>query len=121
MEDFGSGYVYTTGFGTFGQLGFESNEAQIPTMVETLQNVKVRRVVCGSLQTWVLTEKGGQVLSFGDNDEGSLGRITRSELDELTPGRVPLPDVCIQIAGGDSHCAALLRNGDVFAWGSFQV
>lgn len=120
MEDLGLGYVYTTGSGDFGQLGFESIEAKIPTLVEALENVRIRRCVCGSLQTWVLTEKG-QVLSFGDNSVGSLGRATPNENDEFTPGQVQLPDVCVQIAGGDAHCAALLQNGDVYAWGSFLV
>lgn len=59
--------------------------------------------------------------SFGCNDEGALGRDTSEEGSECEPGNVDLPSKAIQVTAGDSHSAALLDNGKVFAWGSFRV
>lgn len=61
-------------------------------------------------------------MTFGCNDEGALGRITEGIEDaECTPGEVELPGNVIQISAGDSHTAALLDDGRVFAWGTFRV
>ena len=62
------------------------------------------------------------MLTFGCNDEGALGRVTEgSEGAESIPGEVELPGKVIQISAGDSHTAALLEDGRVFAWGTFRV
>lgn len=61
------------------------------------------------------------MFSFGCNDEGALGRDTSEEGSETEPGPVSLPGVIVQITAGDSHSAALLEDGRVFAWGSFRV
>lgn len=63
-----------------------------------------------------------QVLTFGCNDEGALGRNTADKEDsEFTADTVDLPGKVIQISAGDSHTAALLDDGRVFAWGTFRV
>lgn len=63
-----------------------------------------------------------QVLTFGCNDEGALGRVTDGKEDaEFEAGEVDLPDKVKQISAGDSHTAALLEDGRVFAWGTFRV
>lgn len=63
-----------------------------------------------------------QVLTFGCNDEGALGRNTTDKEDaEFTAGTVDLPGKVKQISAGDSHTAALLEDGRVFAWGTFRV
>lgn len=59
--------------------------------------------------------------TFGCNDEGALGRTTSNDKDEGTPKTVALPQAAVAIAAGDSHSAALLDNGDVYAWGAFRV
>lgn len=61
-----------------------------------------------------------QVWTFGCNDEGALGRDT-SVSSEVVPATVILPGRAIRISAGDSHSAALLESGQVFAWGSFRV
>jgi hypothetical protein len=61
------------------------------------------------------------VITFGCNDEGALGRDTSKEGSEMEPGKVVLEDRVVQITAGDSHTAALLSDGRVFAWGSFRV
>lgn len=61
-------------------------------------------------------------MTFGCNDEGALGRVTDGLEDaEFKAGEVELPAKVIQISAGDSHTAALLEDGRVFAWGTFRV
>lgn len=62
------------------------------------------------------------MLTFGCNDEGALGRNTSDKEDaEFIPDVVELPGKVIQISAGDSHTAALLEDGKVYAWGTFRV
>lgn len=62
------------------------------------------------------------MLTFGCNDEGALGRVTDGLEDaEFQAGEVELPGKVTQISAGDSHTAALLEDGRVFAWGTFRV
>ncbi|KOB76238.1 Bj1 protein [Operophtera brumata] len=67
-----------------------------------------------------LGDKIVAVWTYGCNDEGALGRNTASDTDEGAPGRVTLPRKAVAVTAGDSHSAALLENGDVYAWGSFR-
>ena len=62
-----------------------------------------------------------QVLTFGCNDEGALGRVTDNNDAESIPGTVELPGKVKQISAGDSHTVALLEDGVVYAWGTFRV
>lgn len=63
-----------------------------------------------------------QVLTFGCNDEGALGRNTSDKEDaEFAAGEVELPAKVTQISAGDSHTAVLLEDGRVYAWGTFRV
>lgn len=51
-----------------------------------------------------------------------MGRNTSDiEDSEFTPDLVDLPGKVIQISAGDSHTAALLDDGKVYAWGTFRV
>lgn len=61
------------------------------------------------------------MITFGCNDEGALGRDTSKEGSEMEPGKVILEGRVVQITAGDSHTAALLADGKVYAWGSFRV
>lgn len=61
------------------------------------------------------------MITFGCNDEGALGRDTSNEGSEMEPGKVVLEGHVVQITAGDSHTAALLSDGKVYAWGSFRV
>jgi len=62
-----------------------------------------------------------QVFTFGCNDDGALGRVTSEEGSENVPTTIALPAKAIQVSAGDSHSAALLEDGRVFAWGTFRV
>lgn len=61
------------------------------------------------------------MITFGCNDEGALGRDTSNESSETYPGKVDQEGRVVQITAGDSHTAALLSDGKVYAWGAFRV
>ena len=83
-----TGDVLTFGSGDFGQLGhpyFEDadNDAMTPRCIMTLRNTGVTSVSCGGLHSLCVNESG-EVLSWGSNDEGSLGIV------EVVTGHTPL-------------------------------
>ena len=63
-----------------------------------------------------------QVYTWGCNDEGALGRTTEDG-QEYEPGAVASLDqvAVVQVSAGDSHTAALAKNGNVYCWGVFRV
>lgn len=115
------GNVFVTGAGDFGQLGLGPDllEKSRPALVQL--NYDIVDICAGGMHTVCLT-KEGKVLTFGCNDEGALGRITADNPDsEFVADEVVLPGRVVQISAGDSHTAALLDDGRVFAWGTFRV
>ncbi|KAE8748655.1 hypothetical protein FOCC_FOCC004666 [Frankliniella occidentalis] len=114
-----SGVILTFGQGDVGQLGLGPDvmEKGRPTLIPKLDNLI--DMCAGGMHTICLNKKG-EVSSFGCNDEGALGRDTSEEGSETEPGSVSLPGSVVQITAGDSHSAALLEDGRVFAWGSFR-
>ncbi|KAJ9585284.1 hypothetical protein L9F63_002914, partial [Diploptera punctata] len=113
------GIILTCGQGDTGQLGLGPDvvERSRPALVPELDNII--DICAGAMHTICLTESGN-VITFGCNDEGALGRDTSEEGSETIPGEVDLDGQVIQITAGDSHSAALLEDGKVFAWGSFR-
>lgn len=114
-----SGSVYTFGQNDVGQLGLSNDvpEKGRPTKVEELDNCV--QICCGGMHTLSLSNTGS-VFSFGCDDEGALGREADDE-NCFTPTEISLPAKVIQVSAGDSHSAALLEDGRLFAWGSFRV
>lgn len=114
------GIVLCIGQGDVGQLGLGPDvlEKTRPAAVPNYENIV--SIAAGGMHNVCLT-KDGKVLTFGCNDEGALGRDTTEEGTETVPNYVNLPDKVIQVSAGDSHSAALLSDGRVFAWGSFRV
>lgn len=108
------------GQGDFGQLGLgeDVTEKMRPAAISDYQDVV--GIAAGAMHN-VCLRKTGEVLTFGCNDEGALGRDTTKEGSETVPGVVDLPDKAVQVTAGDSHTAALLDDGRVFAWGTFRV
>ncbi|CAG9761411.1 unnamed protein product [Ceutorhynchus assimilis] len=113
------GVLLSTGSGDVGQLGLGPDvlEKSRPALVETKHEIV--DIYAGGMHSVCLT-KEGKVLTFGCNDEGTLGRVTEDDDDSCVPGEVVLPGKVIQISAGDSHSAALLEDGRVFAWGTFR-
>ncbi|CAH2062022.1 unnamed protein product, partial [Iphiclides podalirius] len=114
------GRVFTCGQGDVGQLGLGEDVVETTKFkyVSALGD-KIVDVCAGGMHT-VALDTDGKVWTFGCNDEGALGRTTNSDKDEGTAKAVTLPRKAVAIAAGDSHSAALLDNGDVYAWGAFR-
>ncbi|KAF5276757.1 hypothetical protein FQR65_LT16207 [Abscondita terminalis] len=114
------GVVLVTGAGDVGQLGLGSDILEKSRFALVNLEYDIVDICAGGMHTVCLT-KEGKVLTFGCNDEGALGRVT-SEIEdsEFTAGEVKLPAEVVQISAGDSHTAALLKDGRVFTWGTFR-
>lgn len=114
------GKIYAAGQGDVGQLGLGEDvmEKSRFTPLPNLENIVA--IAAGGMHSVCLTSDG-KVLTFGCNDESALGRDTSKEGSEFNPNYVELPGKAVQISAGDSHSAALLDDGRVFAWGSFRV
>lgn len=112
--------MLSVGQGDVGQLGLGTKfmERMRPAPIPECQDIVC--IAAGGMHSVCLT-KDGTVLTFGCNDEGALGRDTSVEGSETTPGLVTLDGKAIQVTAGDSHSAALLDDGRVFAWGCFRV
>ncbi|KAI2796975.1 Regulator of chromosome condensation [Blomia tropicalis] len=142
--EFISGNLYTLGDEIVGELGPRMKEykgkkvkALEPSQVKLA--TKVKQVACGAYHTIVITEDG-KVISFGCNDDASLGRITahpemksndedENEDDDDYEEKMcskPLPvegeihSKVIKISAGDIHAAALDEDGNVFIWGNLK-
>ncbi|XP_046663779.1 regulator of chromosome condensation-like isoform X2 [Homalodisca vitripennis] len=115
----GPGQVLTLGQNHVGQLGLGPDvlERARPALVPELDNIV--EACAGGMHTICLTNDG-EVITFGCNDEGALGRSTAVEDSETKPGKVKLDAKAVQVSAGDSHSAALLEDGRVFAWGAFR-
>ncbi|XP_060807951.1 regulator of chromosome condensation [Amyelois transitella] len=114
------GRVFACGQGDVGQLGLGEDVVETTKFkhVTALGN-KIVDVQAGGMHTIAL-DSDGKVWTFGCNDEGALGRPTAGEAQEAAPGGVRLPARAAAVCAGDSHSAALLVGGDVYAWGSFR-
>ncbi|CAH0598770.1 unnamed protein product [Chrysodeixis includens] len=114
------GRVLTCGQGDVGQLGLGEDVIETTKFkYVTALGDKIVDVHAGGMHTIAL-DSSGKVWTFGCNDEGALGRATSGDSDEGSPRTVALPGKAVAIAAGDSHSAALLHNGDVYAWGAFR-
>ncbi|KAJ3204238.1 hypothetical protein HDU67_009696 [Dinochytrium kinnereticum] len=91
------------------------------TRVEKLPE-KVKWVAAGSQHGLVVSEDGKTVWSFGNNDEGALGRTTESSMDEQMPhpvekleGKIIKKTECC-----DSMSVFLMEDGTVYSCGTFK-
>jgi len=138
------GYVtLMCGTGDCNQLGMLRNaerniytadatlESRIPRPNEDLVNVPLIQVACGGLHNLAL-KATGQVLSWGCNDAGALGRHTfSSEEAQLNPACefmvMPVASpvsgkmgIITHVACGDNQSLAVELDGKVWAWGCYR-
>uniref|UniRef100_A0AAY4AC53 RCC1-like domain-containing protein n=1 Tax=Denticeps clupeoides TaxID=299321 RepID=A0AAY4AC53_9TELE len=113
------GLVLVLGQGDVGQLGLGEDvlERKRPALVTLPESVV--QAVAGGMHTVCLSDTGN-IYTFGCNDEGALGRDTSEEGSEMSPGKVELDELLVQVCAGDSHTAALSEHGTVYIWGSFR-
>ncbi|CAK0877905.1 unnamed protein product [Prorocentrum cordatum] len=116
------GLVFVHGSGECDQLGLGDSQRtrQKPTLVKGLGEVRVCDVAVGALHV-LCVSADGRLFSWGCNDDGALGRASSGDSDCL-PGRVTLPgDAPVQrVSCGDSHSAAVDRDGSVWLWGTYK-
>lgn len=104
-----------------GIFGLGPDREQLTNLTE-LKNFKFKLISAGSMHVLGVTEDG-QLMSWGCNDEGALGRDTSREDSETRPGIVQIPEEDAEIysiSAGGSHSAVLLSNGNVYSWGTFR-
>ncbi|XP_040893624.1 probable E3 ubiquitin-protein ligase HERC4 [Toxotes jaculatrix] len=88
-----------------------------PSPLNTLSNIPVSQVACGSQHSMALT-KEGQVYTWGQDSRGQLG-LGKRRLGACSPqhlsslSAIPL----VQIAAGGEQSFALSFSGGVFGWG----
>ncbi|KAF2660517.1 RCC1/BLIP-II [Lophiostoma macrostomum CBS 122681] len=145
--------VFLFGEGSSGELGFGATKKAIdvkrPRFNEALSNMSVVRIAAGGMHVVALT-KDNQILTWGVNDNGALGRDTShvdvkmrdmdadgsdSDSDddptgglndaEATPTAVPAeyfpPDTTfVDVVAGDSCTFALTTEGALYGWGTFR-
>lgn len=111
-----AGDLFVWGYGKFNQLGFGNDEdVEIPTLLPPLKG-STAGVACGYLHTLAL-EYGGNVQSWGANQNGVLGLGHEKDQQPRRPSRVRgLSDVR-QISAGWKHNAAVTDGGLLYTWG----
>lgn len=68
-----NGNIYTWGNNSLGELGLGDKENRvIPTLVSTLQNVRILKISCGSSHSFAISDSG-IVYSWGKNNQGQCG------------------------------------------------
>ncbi len=64
---------FAIGGNSYGQLGLENEETIFrPTLIPSLRDMKITKVICGAYHSFVLNSKG-EVYAFGLNMKGQLG------------------------------------------------
>ncbi|KAK3278657.1 hypothetical protein CYMTET_13423 [Cymbomonas tetramitiformis] len=113
-----SGEVHSWGWNAFGQLGIgEVDEGHsIPHKNSWLLKTRVKMIAAGQFASAAVTE-AGEVLTWGQNDAGQLGRgdFTSGPVD--IPQRIHLEGAILQVTIGYSHMLALSVEGKVYSWG----
>ncbi|CAN5494011.1 hypothetical protein BH10ACT2_BH10ACT2_26520 [soil metagenome] len=116
----GNHTLYTFGTNEAGQLGFSENSGtDVPNPIPTQIMTGVAQVAAGAYHSIAL-KTDGTVWTFGDNEDGQLGRATNS--GTATPNPVPaqvvgLPAVIVAIAAGGFHSLAVDAAGNLWTWG----
>lgn len=109
------GSVFAWGHNAFGQLGLGDTVARLePTQIPGLANVVQVRV--GQQHSAALTADG-VVYTWGANTVGELGGNSDLTTVVLSPRRVQIAAVVVDLACGTAHCLALTEGGRLYAWG----
>lgn len=115
------GHVFVHGSGELDQLGLgdEQRERKKPTLVRGIAEVNVHSVACGSIHVVCLCPTG-DLISWGCNDDGALGRTPSSSDCEPGPVKFLRKTQIRAVSCGDCHTCALDACGHVWLWGSYK-
>ena len=125
IDEAGAPYVW--GRNERGQLGLGDYKTRgLPTVVESLKNVKCVAIACGKSHTAVVAENG-DVYCFGSNKHGQCGegklkkqmKKGETEDDKLTPVKALVTNGVSVTCGADFTCV-LTKDGEVFTFGMPQ-
>ncbi|PGH26478.1 hypothetical protein AJ80_01792 [Polytolypa hystricis UAMH7299] len=130
--------VYVFGANSCGELGmgaeYDEWECSRPTLNPLLSGaaVGVVQIATGGMHCAALTHDN-EILTWGVNDNGALGRDTTSEdkqsedlnRKECTPTAIDTSGIAAgtrftQVAAADSATFALTEDGLVYGWGTFK-
>ncbi|MGH3391638.1 MAG: RCC1 domain-containing protein [Actinomadura sp.] len=112
-----TGEVYAWGYNAYGQLGDgTTTDRDTPVPVDLPVGVTISSVGAGWNHSVAVTSTG-ELLAWGDNENGQLGDGTTTNSD--TPVQVLLPTgvTVTTAAGGLNHSLAVTFTGEVLAWG----
>ncbi|XP_043513909.1 RCC1 and BTB domain-containing protein 1-like isoform X1 [Frieseomelitta varia] len=116
------GKIYSWGRDNYGELGNNSTNHMIPTLVTgNLSNEFIVDIACGSHHCLALT-KEGKVYAWGDNSWGQIGYTV--SINQNAPMKVNsrLADktvICISCCHSSSM--TVTDSGEVYGWGCNQV
>src|ERR1700722_9710317 len=100
-------------------LGPGTLERKNPALIKSLEGYNVLSIASGALHNAIVME-GGQVWTWGCNDDCALGRVT----DEWLPGCVTAGGIdrarITSVVCGDSHTLALDSDGQLWSWGTYK-
>ena len=100
----GANTVYAWGSGECDQFECSNFESRRPVEISyfSLNKIKVSKITCGSQHT-LLLDSSGKVYSWGNSDDGVLGRQITGETNDTQPALVELNSQVDMISAGDSH------------------
>lgn len=103
--------VYVFGSNIMGQCGLPEEHCNSP--VPARIGVDGDSVACGYLHAVLLSS--GEVVTWGVNDEGALGRP-----GDEAPALVQIGERTAQVSAGGSVSAAVSETGNLYVWGTFR-
>jgi len=113
-QDIQGGYVYSCGYGYFGQLGYTTTQSTtIPRKIDSLVNIV--QISCGEGHS-IAVSGSGIVYSWGNNKYGQLGLGDTN--DRYSP--VQIKSITYKIADsscGLVHTTLLTRDGQIYTFG----
>lgn len=88
----------------------------VPALLELPEGEKVKKIVCSTALTFLLTESG-KLFTLGANGYGQCG-VGEESVSVQPPTHVDIDgDEIVDIAAGYQHGLAVTKNGTVFTWG----
>ncbi len=113
----GDGTAWSWGYNGFGQLGDKTTVSNsIPVRVSALSDIAG---ISGGEWHSLFLKSDGTVWACGRNDHKQLGN-TSTTTGNPTPVQVKGLAAVIDINAGGAHSLALLPDGKLYAWGSYQ-
>lgn len=114
-----SGWVYTWGWNSSGQLGYETKTEtyMAPKKVDALQGIQITKISCGNSHTAVISSTG-TLYTWGSNAYGELGAGKDDRKSRAAPKAVAITGTVITSISCGCYTTAVLGNqGDVWMWG----